>query len=624
MFTHQQFEAQVKDTPDNVAVVFEGESLSYRELDGRANQLARRLRSLGVAPEVPVGICMERSAELVIAVLGLLKSGGVYVPLDPSNPKERLSFIAKETRPKVLLAQQRLLECLPELDAKSICLDTDWSAVTVESTDPVENLTHSENLGFLIYTSGSTGEPKAVMLPQRRRDSRVSHDQKIYQMTESDRHVLKASISFTLILREIFWPLLTGARLIVSPPGTEKNINYLLDLIAKHHISIITLTPSLLRAILSEPGLERCRSLRHVVCFGEPLTAELQAQYFNKLSAELSLYYGATEAPSAAYRKCRGDNVRNVTELGHPLPGVQLHLLNDSLEPVADGDRGEIYLGGKLSRGYFGHPDLTAEKFIPNPLSHEPSALLYKTGDLGRRLPGGSIEFAGRVDDLIKVRGFRVELEEIAKAIRGFSTVKDACVIALDAESESSRIVAYVVPDLQSTFSASELRSYVQKILPEYMMPVRFIVLDTLPVSANGKIDRKALPLPERSRPELATAFAAARTSVEQDLVQIWSEVLDLDRIGIHDNFLDLGGNSLSATRILSRVIEKFRIDTRPQALFEAPTIAEMATAISQWHDRKPSENELKEILDEIESLGEEETRLLASKISTKSARNRS
>jgi amino acid adenylation domain-containing protein len=611
MFTHQQFEAQVKDTPDNVAVVFEGQSISYRELDGRANQLARRLRSLGVVPEVPVGICMERSVELVIAVLALLKAGGVYVPLDPSNPKERLSFIMKETQPKVLLAQQRLLECLPELNAKSICLDTDWNTVSTESADPVENLTHSENLGFLIYTSGSTGEPKAVMLPQRRRDSRISHDHKIYQLTENDRHVLKASISFTLILRELFWPLLTGARLIVSPPGTEKNTNFLLDLIAKHQISIITLTPSLLRAILSEPGLERCRSLRHVVCFGEPLTAELQAQYFAKLSAELSLYYGTTEAPSAAYRKCRRDDVLNVTELGHPLPGVQVHLLNDSLQPVADGDRGEIYLGGKLSRGYFKQPDLTAEKFIPNPLSQEPGALLYKTGDLGRRLPGGSIEFAGRVDDLVKVRGFRVELEEITKTIRQHPEIKDACVVALNTESDSSRIIAYAVRIPGSNFSAVDLRSHIRKKLPDYMSPVRFVFLEKLPVSPNGKIDRKALPDPVRSRPELDTAFAAARTPLELELMQIWGDVLELDQIGIHDNFLYLGGNSLAATRIISRVIERFGITTTLQSLFESPTIAEMAAVISTWQDGRPDENDVRKLLDEVELLGEEETKVL-------------
>ena len=622
MFTHQLFEAQTRDTPDNVAVVYGEESLSYRELDRRANQLARRLRLLGVAPEVPVGICMERSLELVVAVLGLLKAGGVYVPLDPSHPKERLSFIVKETRPKVLLAQERLLECLPEVDVKSICLDKDWSTVFTESAGPVENLISSESLGFLIYTSGSTGEPKAVMLPHRPRDSRITHEHKIYQLTANDRHVLKSSISFTLLLRELFWPLLTGARLIISPPGTETDMDYLLQLIAKHKISIITLTPSTLRTILSQGGLERCRSLRHIVCFGEPLTADLETVYFSKLSAELSLYYGTTEAPSATYRQCQASDTRNITELGQPLPGVQLHLLNDSLERVADGVRGEIYLGGRLARGYFKRPDLTAEKFIPHPFSQEPGARLYKTGDLGRLLPSGSIEFVGRVDDLVKVRGFRIELGEIAKTIRQHPEIDDAFVLALDADSDRSRIVAYAVPNLRSTISATDLRSYVREKLPDYMVPARFIFLDALPVSPNGKIDRKALPVPGRSRPELDTPLVAGRTPLEKDLAQIWGEILELDQIGIHDNFLDLGGDSLAATRIVSRVISRFQTEIPLRSLFQSPTVAEMAVVISRYEIKKMGQNELAKILDELESLGEEQAARLLKKNTLKPAKN--
>ncbi len=621
MFTHQLFEAQARETPDNVALVYGEDSLTYRELDCRANQLARRLRSLGVVPEVPVGICMERSVELVIAVLALLKAGGAYVPLDPSNPQERLSFIVNETRPKVLLAQERLLQCLPEVDAKSICLDTDWSTVSAESVDPVENLTNSENLGFLIYTSGSTGEPKAVMLPHRPRDPRTSHEQKLYQMTAKDRHILKSSISFTLILRELFWPLLTGARLIISPPGTETDMDYLLQLIAKHQISIITLTPSTLRAVLSQNGLERCDSLRHIVCFGEPLTADLQSLYFAKLSAELSLYYGTTEAPSATYRKCQPFESQTITEMGQTLPGVQLRLLNESLESVPDGTCGEIYLGGKLARGYFKRPDLTAEKFIPHPFSQEPGARLYKTGDLGRLLPGNSIEFVGRVDDLVKVRGFRVELGEIAKTIRQHPEINDAVVVALDADSDRSRIVAYAVLKPRSTIGATDLRSFMRLKLPDYMVPARFIFLDGLPVSRNGKIDRKALPIPGRSRPELNTPLISHRTPLEKDLARIWCDVLELDQIGIHDNFIDLGGDSLAATRIISRVIANFQIEIPLRALFQSPTVAEMACVISQHEVNKLEQHDLTKILDELECLGEEEARRLANKVTLKPAK---
>lgn len=621
MFTHQLFEAQAKATPDNVAVVFEELSISYRELDCRANQLARRLRSLGVIPEVPVAICMERSVELVIAVLALLKAGGVYVPLDPSNPRERLSFIVEETRPKVLLTQERLLDCLPEMGAKAICLDTGWSAISAESADPIENLTRSEDLGFLIYTSGSTGEPKAVMLVHRSRDPRNSHEHKLYQMTANDRHILKSSISFTLILRELFWPLLTGARLIISPPGTESDMDYLLQLIAKHQISMITLTPSTLRALLSQNRLERCDSLRHIVCFGEPLTVDLQSHYFAKLSAQLSLYYGTTEAPSATYRECRRDDVRNVTELGHPLPGVQVHLLNDSLESVAEGTCGEIYLGGKLARGYFKRPELTAERFIPHPFSQEPGARLYKTGDLGRLLPTGSLEFVGRADELVKVRGFRVELGEIAKTIRQHPEINDAFVVALDADSDRSRIVAYAVPRPGSTFSATDLRAFVRLKLPDYMVPARLIFLDALPVSRNGKVDRRALPLPGRSRPELDTPLVTPRNSLEKDLEQIWREVLELDQIGMDDNFIDLGGDSLAATRVISRVIAKVGIEIPLQSLFQSPTVAAMARAISQFGIKRLDQDDLAKLLDELESLDEKEASRLADKVTLKPAK---
>jgi amino acid adenylation domain-containing protein len=544
---------------------------------------------------------------LVIAVLGLLKAGGVYVPLDPSIPKERLSFILNETQPKVLLVQERLLEALPEVDAQSIVLNDNWRAAFTESTAPLENLIRRENLGFLIYTSGSTGEPKAVMLPHRPRDSRTSHEHKLYQLTPNDRHVLKSSISFTLLLRELFWPLLTGARLIIAPPGTETDMDYLLQLIAKHQISVITLTPSTLRAILSQSRLERCDSLRHIVCFGEPLNADLQSLYFSKLSAELSVYYGATEAPSATYRKCLPFETRTITELGQTLPGVQLHLLDEYLESVPDGISGQIYLGGKLARGYFKRPDLTAEKFIPHPFSQEPGARLYKTGDLGRLLPGGNVEFVGRADDLVKVRGFRIELGEIAKTIRQHPEIDDAFVLALDTDSDRSRIVAYTVPKPQSTISVTDLRLFVRLKLPDYMVPARFVFLDALPVSPNGKIDRKALPIPGRSRPELATPLIPHQTPLEKDLAQIWCDVLDLDQIGIHDNFIDLGGDSLAATRIVSRVVARFEIEIPLGALFESPTVAQMACVISQYEMNKLDQKELAKILDELESLEEKE-----------------
>jgi acyl carrier protein len=293
---------------------------------------------------------------------------------------------------------------------------------------------------------------------------------------------------------------------------------------------------------------------------------------------------------------------------------MQLYLLNDSLEPVAKGTCGEIYLGGKLARGYFKRPDLTAEKFIPHPFSQELGARLYKTGDLGRLLPGGSIEFAGRLDDLVKIRGFRIELGEIAKVIREHPKIKDAYVLALDTASDRNQIVAYAVPNPQSTIGATELRSYVRIKLPDYMVPAKFIFLDALPVSPNGKIDRKALPVPGRSRPELDTPLVPGRTLLEKDLAQIWSDVLALDQVGIHDNFFDLGGHSLAATRVVTRVFRHFQVDVPLQRLFDSPTVAEMAVVIMEHQGKRLCNKEIENILAEIDSLSEEEAERLAKK----------
>ena len=581
MFTHQLFEAQVAEAPDSVALTFEGKSLTYRELDNRANQLARYLRRLGVGPEIPVGVCMERAPELVVAVLGLLKAGGVYTSLDPANPKERLSFILQETKPAVVLAQERLIKFLPGHDAREVCLDRDWSDIAEQSTEPLEALLSNENLAFLVYTSGTTGQPKAVMLTHRKRDSGPSHDQTVYQMTKEDRHVLKSSINFTVIIRELFWPLLTGGQLAIMPPGTEQDIAYLAGFIASHRISLITVTPSVLRALLEEPGIRNCDSLRHVICFGEPLTHDLEKRFHVNLSAELSVYYGATEAPSAAMRKCENGVPPNVAGLGNPLPGIKIHLLDHRLQPVPIGICGELYIAGKLARGYFKRPDLTAEKFLPNPFSEEPGARFYRTGDLGRYLPDGSIEFLGRVDDQIKIRGFRVELGEIETVLSQHPGISQ--VIVTDREvSGDRRLIGYVVPQREHAPSISELRGFLRKKLPHYMVPSGFVFLDNLPLTPNGKVDRRALPAPDRTRSESESGFVAPRDAVELELAQVWGLILGTHPVGVRDNFFDLGGQSLLAARLFAEIQKMFGKSLPLATLFQAPTIEQLANILRQ------------------------------------------
>jgi amino acid adenylation domain-containing protein len=575
MFAHEIFESQVEETPDRVALVFEGQSLTYRELDGRANQLARRLRVLGVGPEAPVGVCMERSPELVVAILGLLKADGAYLPLDPTQPKERLSFILNDTRPAAVLAQKRLVEFLPQHTAPEVCLDSDWNSVAEESSEPLETKLNDGNLGFLIYTSGSTGEPKAVMLPNRKRENRESHENTVYQMTRDDRHVLKSSISFTLLTREVFWPLLTGAQLFITPPGTEQDSAYLAKFIAANKITIITLTPSMLGAFLEEPEAKNCPSLRHVVCFGETLTPELQRRFFSRLAAELSMYYGSTEAPSATLLKCRREDVSTTVQLGHPLPGKQVYLLSGGLQPVPIGVCGELYIGGKLARGYFKRPDLTAERFIPDPFSPEPGARLYRTGDLGRCLAEGSIEFLGRDDEQVKIRGFRIELGEIEAVLRQHTSIRQAVVVAREDRVGESRLVAYIV--LEEGKSVTDLRNFLRTKLSEYMLPSRFVFLAELPLTSNGKVDRRSLPAPDQTNTNLAKSFVASRDELELRLVWIWERVLGTKPIGVRDDFFELGGDSLLAARLFAR-LEKLTSKRLPLALlFQAPTIEQLA-----------------------------------------------
>jgi len=581
MFTHQLFEAQVAEAPDSVALTFEGKSLTYRQLDNRANQLARHLGRLGVGPEIPVGVCMERAPELVVAVLGLLKAGGVYTSLDPASPKERLSFILQETKPAVVLAQEQLIKFLPGHDAREVCLDRDWSDIAEQSSEPLEALLSNENLAFLIYTSGTTGQPKAVMLTHRKRDSGPSHDQTVYQMTKEDRHVLKSSINFTVIIRELFWPLLTGGQLAIMPPGTEQDIAYLAGFIASHRISLITVTPSVLRALLEEPGIRNCDSLRHVICFGEPLTHDLEKRFHVNLSAELSVYYGATEAPSAALRKCENGGPPNVVGLGNPLPGIKIHLLDHRLQPVPVGACGELYIAGKLARGYFKRPDLTAEKFLPNPFSEEPGARFYRTGDLGRYLLDGSIEFLGRVDDQIKVRGFRVELGEIETVLSQHPGISQVTVTDREVLGDR-RLIGYVVPRREHAPSVSELRDFLRKKLPHYMMPSGFVFLDNLPLTPNGKVDRRALPAPDRTRSESESGFVAPRDAVELELAQVWGLILGTHPVGVRDNFFDLGGQSLLAARLFAEIQKMFGKSLPLATLFQAPTIEQLANILRQ------------------------------------------
>ncbi|NJO96593.1 MAG: amino acid adenylation domain-containing protein [Pleurocapsa sp. CRU_1_2] len=578
---HQLFEEQVEKTPDAVAVVFEEQQLTYRELNNRANQLAHYLKSLGVKPETLVGICIERSVEMVVGLLGILKAGGAYVPLDPHYPQERLSYMLADSRVEVLLSQSSLLPSLPEHQAKVVCLDTDWSLIEPYSLNNLEVEVSQKNLAYVIYTSGSTGKPKGVMNAHQGIVNRLLWMQNTYQLTSSDRIVQKTPFSFDVSVWEFFWPLLTGARIVVAKPEGHKDSNYLVDLIVRQQITTIHFVPPMLQVFLQEPQLEKCSCLKRVIASGEALPWELTQRFFSQLECELHNLYGPTEAAiDVTYWQCQPQEKLQLVPIGRPIANTQIYLLDQNLQPVPIGVAGELHIGGDgLARGYLNRSELTKEKFIPNPFASSLSQRLYKTGDLARYLPDGNIEYLGRIDHQVKIRGFRIELGEIEAVLGNYPQIQQGVVIAREDIPGSKSLVAYIVTRGES-LSTNQLREFLSSKLPEYMVPNIFVSLDTLPLTPNGKVDRKALPAPE-GKIALEQEYVAPRTPNEEMIVKIFSSVLGVSKVGIYDNFFEIGGHSLLATQVVSRLREAFQIDLPLRSLFERATVAQLAEYIT-------------------------------------------
>jgi amino acid adenylation domain-containing protein len=576
---HELFEDQVERTPDAVAVVFEDHLLTYRQLDCRANQLAHHLGRTGVGPETLVGICVERSMEMVVGLLGILKAGGAYVPLDPTYPRERIDFMASDAGTTVLLTQERLVGAQPDLDVHLVCLDSDWTNIARESLDTaVGDGVTAANLAYVIYTSGSTGKPKGAMNTHRGVCNRLLWMQEAYQLTAVDRVLQKTPFSFDVSVWEFFWPLLTGACLVMARPEGHKDSAYLIETIVAQGITTMHFVPSMLRVFLQGEGLDACNSLKRVVCSGEALSTDLQARFFACLNAELHNLYGPTEAAvDVTFWPCERESERRVVPIGRPIANIQVYLLDAYLEPVPIGVPGELHIGGVgLARGYHNRPGLTATKFVPNPFSAEPGDRLYKTGDLARYLADGNVEFLGRTDHQVKVRGFRIELGEIEAALTRHPAVRETAVLAREDRPGDKRLVAYLVPTNGREPTVSEIRRFLREGLPEYMVPAIFVMLDTLPLTPNGKIDRRALPLPERVRPTVEQDFVPPRTQVEEILVRIWAEILDIEQVGVHDNFFEVGGDSLLIMPMIARA-EQEGLHLAPQQVFQHQTISELA-----------------------------------------------
>ncbi|MBD1865229.1 MULTISPECIES: non-ribosomal peptide synthetase [Trichocoleus] len=583
---HQWIEMQVERTPDAVAVSFEGQHLTYRELNERANQLAHYLQTLGVKPDTLVGICVDRSLEMVIGLLSILKAGGAYVPFDPSYPSDRLAFMLEDAQVPILLTQAYLVDQLPPHQAQTLCLDTDWQQIAQGYKHNPDSGVTSDNLAYVIYTSGSTGKPKGAMNTHRGICNRLLWMQDEYQLTKDDRVLQKTPFSFDVSVWEFFWPLMSGARLVVARPEGHKDPAYLVQVIAEQQITTLHFVPSMLRVFLEEPGVERCDSIRQVMCSGEALPLDLQNRFFERCSAQLHNLYGPTEAAvDVTYWHCQPEADQRSVPIGRPIANTQMYVLDSQLQPVPIGIVGELYIGGvNVARGYLNRPELTAERFIHDPFvgngEPPPTPRLYKTGDLACYRPDGAIDYLGRIDHQVKLRGFRIELGEIESVLTQHPTVQAAIVIDRETALGDKQLVAYVVALPGQTILSQDLQAFLHQQLPEYMVPAAVVTLDTLPVNANGKLDRKALPAPEQTQSE--TPFVAPQTLIEKTLAGIWQDVLGLEQISIHDNFLELGGHSLLATQVISRSRSLFQVDISLRHLFESPTVTALATVIEQ------------------------------------------
>lgn len=602
---HQLFQAQVERTPNAVAVVLENQQLTYQELNWQANQLAHHLQKLGVGPETLVGIYVERSLEMVVGLLSVLKAGGAYVPLDPSYPQDRLKFMLSDSQVSVLLTQSQFASELCEQKVSIICLDTDWEDITQANSqeNPISGV-HPENVAYVIYTSGSTGKPKGTMNTHLGVCNRLLWMQQTYQLTPADCVLQKTPFSFDVSVWEFFWPLLVGARLVMAKPGGHQDVAYLIKQIVEQKITTLHFVPSMLRVFLEEHNAEACSCLKHVFCSGEALTFELQERFFKCLPAvELHNLYGPTEASidvtywqcvSPATAKPKQQSHTRTVPIGHPIANTQIYILDRHLQPVPVGVPGELHIGGVgLARGYLNRPDLTNAKFILNPFSSELGARLYKTGDVARYLPDGNIEFLGRLDNQVKIRGCRIELGEIETVLSQHPDIKETVVIPREDQPGEQRLVAYIIPQhLETVPTPSELRDFLQKELPDYMVPSAFVTLDALPLKSNGKVDFQALPAPKGLRPELKATYVMPETEAEQLIANIWQEVLRLDKVGIYDNFFDLGGHSLLVVQVHNKLSQIFGQDLSVVEMFRYTNIHSLAKYLSLNQSEKTASNQ--------------------------------
>ena len=579
---HHLFEAQVDRTPHKIAVTFEGRQLTYAELNARANQLARYLSKLGVGPERLVGVSVERSLEMLVAVLGILKAGGAYVPLDPAYPEDRLAFILEDADISILITQESLAKHHTTA-ARVVCLDKDWTTVSQESTaDPGITLTSSD-LAYVLYTSGSTGKPKGVQIEHRNVVNFLCSMRKEPGITPDDVLVAVTTLSFDIAGLELFLPLTVGAQVVLASRSVAMDGSLLMKTMRDHRATLMQATPATWRLLL-DAGWRGDARLK-ILCGGEALPRELANQLL-PCCGSLWNMYGPTETTiwSSVYKVGAGDG--SLLPIGRPIGNTQMYILDPARNPVPVGTEGELYIGGDgVARGYLNRPELTSEKFVPDPFRKAPGTRLYRTGDLARYLPDGNIVFLGRIDHQVKIRGFRIELGEIEAVLAEHPAVCQNVVVAREDSRGEKHLVAYFLARNGTIPPPGHVRRFLQQKLPDYMLPSSYVVLDEFPLTPNGKVDRRALPAPKSSQALPDDEHVSPRNPVETRLVQLWEQMLGFSPISVTANYFELGASSLAAARLFTQISREFKKEVPLALLYEAPTIERLARHLTDGTD---------------------------------------
>ncbi|HEX5883539.1 MAG TPA: amino acid adenylation domain-containing protein, partial [Pyrinomonadaceae bacterium] len=607
---HRIFEEQARKTPNRIALVCGSEQLTYAELNARANRLARYLLRNGVETESRVCICLEPGVELIVAALGVLKAGAAYVPLDPAYPDSRLAFMLDDCGARVLLSESRLLAGrVPSDDVTALCLDEKRAEIMRESPDDPAVTVSGDNLVYVIYTSGSTGRPKGAGVTHNGFVNLVHWFVSEFGLTERERVLIISSFSFDLTQKDLFAPLMTGGQLHF-PTSVLYDPAEIVKTISADQITLINCTPSAFYPLVETagPGFQKLASLKNVFLGGEPINVSQLREWSTHCNTEVVNTYGPTEASDvcSSFRVADIEHATSVPPIGKPIDNAELLILDQGLNLVPAGVAGELCVGGiGVGRGYLNDPSTTAERFVPHPYSSVPGARLYRTGDLTRHLPDGNIEFLGRLDHQVKVAGYRIELGEVESVMVQHQAVKECVVVVRNDAHGNARLIAYVVPE--QSLDVSALRRYLADRLPAHMIPSLFVSLEKLPLTPSGKVDRRALPAPDTIGMAIDSDYVAPRTALEEVLAGIWREVLAVERVGIHDNFLELGGHSMLAMRCISAMRQLFRIEIPLRVLFESTTLEELAEALKAYEDQPGALEKIARVLQRVKGVSREE-----------------